>query len=382
MTLRTLRFSDTARDEWNGLVSSLGEATFYHSWDLLNFYTCMPGVVDHSSFILLQDERTPLAVCPLALTDIAEDGGKELSFGGRPLGTPAFAGLRPSARRRLMNEVFSIYAQYAAANGASKIKMFSSPLRLDYGKRRWSGHQNQFELQRYNFLYLVNNTLVVDLGLQADDLEGNLSKYQRRHVKRGLRAGLEVKAVNARTDGAEAIREQMRIFQEVHRAAAGRTTQSDEAWQALSDACVSGNGSLFANYLKDRPISYLYCCEFGTLAKGWSQANHPDYEEEYSPRHLLEWKAILHYKQQGFQFYEIGDRYFGAQLFHVPTEKEVSIAVFKERYGGFLLPNIHWVGYRDHALFEREVSQQLRSLIDALPPCLDGCGVEAESEQS
>ena len=74
------------------------------------------------------------------------------------------------------------------------------------------------------------------------------------------------------------------------------------------------------------------------MAFGWSQVNVDQYEKEYSPRHFLEWQAILHYKKRGFTWYEIGERYYGPQY----TEKEISISVFKERYGGLQLPKIHW----------------------------------------
>jgi hypothetical protein len=365
-----VRFSEVDRNRWNDLVCKVPESTFFHSWDWLNFTECLPHIKDHSSFLALQNEDAPLAICPLALTEGEQSEGPEMSLAGIPLAAPALANVKPSVRRQLMDAVFSAYDSYRASHGAVRIKMASFPLRLDYITRKWAGHQNTFEFQKYNFLYMVINTLVVDLSLPKDELFQNISKYHRRHIKRSKDAGLEVLVINDRTAANEEIHSQMMKFRDVHITAAGRSTQPMEAWESMVGGCLSGNATLFASCLNGNPISYLYCGEFSNSAIGWSQANLPEFEREYSPRHSLEWSAVQYYKRRGFQFYEFGERFFEPQLFHVPSDKEMSISEFKERYGGFMLPKIYWTGYFNNDLLKRELSQNLDRLLQSLPPCL------------
>jgi len=144
-------------------------------------------------------------------------------------------------------------------------------------------------------------------------------------------------------------------FQGVHLEAAGRKTRPQATWDAMKDALIAGMASLFVEYTEsNQPISYLFCGEFRKSAFGWSQANVPEYGKKISPRHLLEWKAIQYYKQNGFSFYEIGEVFYSRQLFSSPTEKEKSISVFKERYGGDLFPKITWEGF-----IREEIKQKL-----------------------
>ena len=81
-------------------------------------------------------------------------------------------------------------------------------------------------------------------------------------------------------------------------------------------------------------LSCLFCGEFEKIAIGWSQVNTEEYQKEFSPRHFLEWETIIYYQKRGFNFYILGERNFGNQIFHNPTEKEQSIGQVKERYGG------------------------------------------------
>ena len=132
----------------------------------------------------------------------------------------------------------------------------------------------------------------------------------------------------------------------------------------MYEGLSAGKASLFIAFVNDTPISYLYCGEFSKMAFGWSQANVKEYEEEYSPRHLLEWTAILFYKENAFSYYEIGERFFGSQFFYIPSDKEISISSFKERYGGRLFPKVKWYGYFDKDLLKTDYNQRFRELLN------------------
>ena len=93
---------------------------------------------------------------------------------------------------------------------------------------------------------------------------------------------------------------------------------------------------LFYLSLDNKNISYLYCSRLLDFAWGWSQVNLKEYEN-ISPRHSLEWNAMKYYKNNKFYFYEIGERFYPQEKFK-PTEKEISISEFKEKYGSDKYP--------------------------------------------
>ena len=59
--------------------------------------------------------------------------------------------------------------------------------------------------------------------------------------------------------------------------------------------------------------------------------------EHISPRHFLEWNAMKYYKYNMLNFYEIGERYYDQNDFK-PTNKEISISEFKEKFGSNKYP--------------------------------------------
>jgi len=207
------------------------------------------------------------------------------------------------------------------------------------------------------------NTVIINLTLPEETLVEHLNKYHRRIIKRTNKKEIEIKVFNSLTN--KGLLEQIiSDFQKAHYLSAGRATRPQETWDAMLYSVNNGYASIFVSYHKDIPISYLFCGEFAKMSFGWSQVNVEEYEEDFSPRHLLEWFAILHYKKNGFKYYEVGERYFGPQLFHIPSEKEMSISIFKERYGGALYPKIIWVKYFEKEYFKKDIFERINTVIE------------------
>lgn len=359
MNFRIERFKDIDRKRWDAWLAGIRTGGYHHCHWWLEYCAGFQNVLDNGSFVLFENAACPLAVCPLFLSEI--DGRRELSVNGSPFGAPAIAaGLRHGERRRVLDAAFTVMTGYAAEKGAERISIVSHPL---------AGVTevlplpcNLFELIRYRLLYRVENTLVIDLLSSEDSLALDMGKYQRRHVSRGRKQGIIVKAFNGGENAASLVRV-FGLFQEAHVASAGRLTRPQATWDTMLKAANEGNASLFAAYLEGEPMSYLFCGEYGRMAFGWSQANIEKYEAEYSPRHLLEWGAILHYKRRGFRFYEVGERYFGPQPFYIPSKKELTISDFKERYGGLMLPKVFWLGYYSPGRMKEELETLHRAFM-------------------
>lgn len=154
--------------------------------------------------------------------------------------------------------------------------------------------------------------------------------------------GLSFKVISPDTAPLSQISQYFADFKLAHFISAGRSTRSDESWEIMKQLLLTSQAKLFLVSLCDKAISYLFCGEYLQSCFGWTQVNIDEYETKYSPRHYLEWNAILYYKEKGFLCYELGDIYMTSQAFKQPTSKELSISTFKERFGGRLVPKLYW----------------------------------------
>jgi Acetyltransferase (GNAT) domain len=341
------------------------DAGYHHSWSWINYISNYPNLKENISFACLADDKSVLAVCPLAISYNQKGDYCEISFGGNPCGAPLIASLKASMKRKMLDEIFRIILSVTDKYDVKKISMVWDPIVKSFCADA-SFHRGSFELLRYQMNYYVENVIVVNLSLPEETLFEHVSKYQRRHVQRSGKKGVAVNVFNI-DNNAHDIEKLFGLFQESHFKSAGSMTRPLETWNAMKDYLLAGVASLFVAFLDNLPLSYLYCGEFSSMAFGWSQVNNEEYEAKYSPRHILEWKAMMFYKSRKFKYYEVGQRYYGHQLFHPTTEKEISISVLKERFGGFMLPKIIWTGYCDDKLFADELNAGVKEFATKLP---------------
>lgn len=360
MDLKIVKYSDVDRQTWDSYVRQIGEACYYHSSAWLNYAVKHDDIREHLSFVLLNHDGSAAAICPLAVSFDRENEFSLLSFSKAPCGLPALASFRHSQRRKVLDMIFDIFRQTAVRFGAKKVLMAYHSLHQDGSQNNSIPQKYSFELIRYQMLPGVINIAVLDLTLSTETLLSNVSKSQRKHIVRGQREGIEIKVFN-RNHHSGQIQKRMKDFQELHLRVSGKATRPQETWDAMQENLTLSGASLFVAFLHEVPVSYLYCGEFAKMAFGWSQVNDPDFEQEYSPRHLLEWQAAMDYKSRGFHFYEVGAVFDAPQLFYIPTEKEKSISVFKERFGGIFLSRILWTGYYDMDLMRKELTEHFEN---------------------
>jgi hypothetical protein len=342
----SLRHGEADRVTWNALAERVGETSYYHSWDWLNYMRQFPGLEAFEAEIETDADGIPVAVFVAGAMRTAADGQPALTFPGGPLGVPALASMPASLRRRTRGRMIERLREFAADHRLRGCVLASHPLTVNYGTEA-SGLRNFFEYGRYGFVPVVHNTVVLDLRVAQEELRAEVSRYHLRHIERQARSGDTVRAFSG-SDDLGALEQWMTRFRAVHRAAAGGSTRREATWQAMLHAAAGDAATLFVNFVADRPASYLFCGEYARMAFGWSQANDPRFEDQRRPlRHLLEWEAILAYRRRGLAFYELGDRPFALELPTAPSAKELSIGAFKERYGGFLLPKVQWLAHAD-----------------------------------
>lgn len=367
MVFKEVLYKNIDKSVWNDWISNIPEASYYHTWSWINFVSQFAHVKENTSFVLLDEKGKIVAACPLAVSFLKQEGANVFTFGGHPCGVPALVDLSPSLHRKVLDKIFNIFAVYAEKYQIKKINLAQHPLNFfSCADINAFSNRNSFELLRYNLLYQVENTIVINLKLSEKELISQISRYHYRHITRSRKTGVSVRVFNKNNNFTEC-KNYFDDFQQAHFTSSGKLTRPQITWDVMYDNIQQGEASLFVAFFENQAVSYLYCGEFSLMAFGWSQVNIEKFEEKLSPRHLLEWEAIMFYKKKGFRYYEIGERYFAPQLLRVPTAKEISISIFKERYGGILLPKINWVGYYDLAYMENICRKQLNNFLLSQP---------------
>jgi len=362
MEFKICYYKDLTNEQWDNFVTQVDIASYYHSWQWLNYCSKFLNIKEHCSFVLLNDNGAPIAICPLAITTNPGKHINEISFSGIPAGIPAINENNPSLRRKILSYIFTFIEDYAKKYEVMNIKMIYHSLNRAFCQKEFASQQYSFELLRYGMHYYVNNSSVINLNLCQEKLSENLSKYHRRHIMRGAKKGIYVKVFNQLYNKEES-RQYFNQYQKIHLLTAGKMTRPQETWDEMYNGLLKGCASLFVAFVKDTPISYLYCGEFSLMAFGWSQVNVAEYEEEYSPRHTIEWEAILYYQNQKFNFYEVGEIFYKPQFFYLASEKEKSISILKERFGGFLVPKVFWIGYFNNEFKKEDLISRLNDYL-------------------
>lgn len=360
--MRNVNFGDVPNSEWDIYVNMIPESTYLHSSWWISYLNAINGSSHSKSFILM-DGNLPIAVCPVATYEVGNLGNKyiEATFKGFPSIYPAILDLPATQRRRTARKIFSLVEERLSACTVKRIEFYRHPMNLDVLK---NGHDNSnvAEALSHGYICHIKNMIIMDLRKKEDELLKGMSQYQRKHIRRSQRQGLDIKEYRGNNVDIDRVFDD---FQSAHFKSAGRLTRPIESWAIMRALLKDGKATLFTANIKDMDISYLYCGEFDKFSFGWSQVNLDEYEKEYAPRHLLEWAAMMSYEKRDFYYYEVGAKLDSPQLNYIPTEKERSISQLKERYGGRLYPCLYFEKFFDKGLFLTIYKKRLEDFVNA-----------------
>ena len=178
----------------------------------------------------------------------------------------------------------------------------------------------------------LSHGLSVDLTLSLDQIRLNFRKSYRPLITKGLSTW--------KVDILESVRTPVfDEFRELHRQVAGRVTRSLETWDLQHGALERGEAFLVT--LRD---------DAGRLVGGgYFHVSRTDglygvgvYDRELFEMplgHVIQFKAIEHMKQKGLRWYYIGARPYPTDL-STPTDKDLSIARFKEGFATTMFPQV------------------------------------------
>ncbi len=356
-------FNEVSSETWDRWLEKFGGATYLHTSAWIKYISEFYNVIENASFCLLANDNSPLAICPLILNKKETEDGKVLVIGSNELGIPVLSKTSPIIRKKILKEVFKIYSDYAEEKKAVSMQMVDNPLTIKFCTRAPFPSDRMLEFEKYHLFQRVSNTIVIDLSNSENTLYEDMSKYHHRHIKRAAKKGFQVKVFNNESSIDE-LTDVFTRYKNEHFKSSGKLTRPQRAWDLMRQMIFDKRAELFINYdIHDNELSYLFCGQYYKMAYGWSQVNVGKYEKESSLRHYLEWEAISYYKKKGYHFYELGGRYYSPSPLFTPTKKQISIGIFKERYGGLLLPKVFWKGYFNREYMVNDLPQDFKKFI-------------------
>ena len=346
--MKHIRFSDVTESEWNNWCSQISYSSLNHSYEYLKYNEVSYAVTNKSFAIYNTGSKDIIALCPIFVEEVSYGPSKykSVSMLNSPVPAPAINYTNDvkedSQRLRL---VLTALDDFVKENEIKRLYFKKSPLAYNL-------IDNYFyytDMIDAGFQPVIFNVFYIDLNQTQEKLFAKLSPSHRKRIKNSIKEGQQVKVIDC-TNSPEEITKWFGKYKDAHISAVGRQTRPDISFSFMERYIHTGYGFLFINTVNDQPTSYLYCDGRNGLARGWSQANVKELEKKYSPRHLLEWEAIIYFHKKKFKKYEIGTKYVNGQFLYTVDEKLLNISEFKRRYGGNSAPEYYYEKIMDSEL--------------------------------
>ena len=170
---------------------------------------------------------------------------------------------------------------------------------------------------------------VLDLSQDEVQLKNNLRKSYRSLINWGLRE-LQPQVF----EGRSLTWEDMNEFRALHVREAGRETRSEASWRRQFEMVEASEAFVVEGRLDGEMVSAGFFCASQTHCYYGSSASRRDLFEQ-PLFHSLMWSAILHAKERGCRWFEVGEQaYPNHPRDPRPSDKARSISEFKHGFGG------------------------------------------------
>jgi len=332
-------FSDFDKIGWNNIICAMEGNVHLFSWSKINYYMNFDGM-DNKSFIYFF-EKKPVSAVILAIKK--ENKKKNHLYRNKNSFCPAplFSAFKnESIRKKFYFKTFELIKNILLSNEITEYIFNKHPILNENNEKdafevNLSSKNLFFNLNIAN-IYEVVNYLIIELFKEETVLWDNLSFYRKKNIKKNSKKNIYTEIYTYLSEKKK-IDEIFELFQNEHLKASGFKTRSDNTWLQMKLNLLANEADLFILKNNKNILSYLFCDRFNKICSGWSQVNVKEYEEEYSPRHTLEWEAIKYYKKINQKYYDIGPRYFNNNIIKY-SNKELSISEFKEKFGSNYFP--------------------------------------------
>jgi hypothetical protein len=350
---------------WTKFLGQNHQASVFYTLNWLRyqrFYSADRLVAD-LSFALIAPDDTVLSICPLYLENYA--GVLRFSYRGEfleSLRTPLIAlDHQPKSGKAIETEVFGYIDRLARDKGVFKCTFLIDPLCAIYEAEHFN------RLTRHGYIDASISTQIIDLRLPREQLWMDLRKSYKPLINKA-EGTYEVIIMDHR-NADFSLHEG---YRQLHLKAAGRVTRPISTFNTQFEMLQADQAVLIGIKFNGRFVSISYFQHFHRSAYYASETDDPDVQVPVTYGPLTQWRAMLYYKERGFNYIELDNQQFGPQLFDDPSDKELSISMFKRGFGGRTLPLFRGVKYYNRELLRKEVNENSERLIQRL------CHVESE----
>lgn len=365
MNLRIVKLTEDKYQDWDSFCFKSDDAWFWHTLGWLNYtWYYRPELKTKDFSFLVYKNNTVVAIVPLTL-EVYKKGYEtvsEFSFGGSAIPGPALANNLEKIekdrleRDRVYDLIFNEIDRLARENNVKRVSIRQAPLSKSFLNK---GIPFNY-LMRFGYTDNSLNTRLIDLHKNQEGLWNDLRRNHRRNIKKGDKFKVTFYTKENITE------ELFMNYKELHRMAAGRQTRPDATFELMYQWLEQGSAFLTAVKFENKFIGFEYYSIYKNNVYGFSAANDPDYERDFSIRHLLEWETICWMKKKGFDFYEIGLQQFGILPYDFPDKKQLDISHFKKGFGGFIVPLFIGEKYYDKTFFLKTYQDRVKKFADSL----------------
>lgn len=329
------KFSFDEEDKWNRFCMENDLAWFWHtSFRLrhaLNGSTS--GKSENHSFYLEQSKEI-IAIIPLTINICNPKGANktkqiiEMNYGGMAVPCPVVKqSLSQVRKEKILNFIFKEIDKIASANGVQRLIM-RIPLTLSYCKKY---PYHNFLIQ-YGFQDISLNTSVVDLEQSEKDIRNNMSENHRRSILKGEEA-LKFELFDQKNIAEDVLK----LFKKFYIKVSQKQDYPEERFRLLFFYLKQGMAVIGQALYQGKVVGYVVTVFYKNDAYYLMGANENNFA--HCPiAHAIHWEVIKYLKQRGISHYELGIQQFGPLLYNLPSAKEVSISLFKRKFGGVILP--------------------------------------------
>lgn len=309
------------------------------------------------SFVVLGPEDVPVAICPLYLENYA--GIIRFAYRGEfleSLRTPLIAQkYQDKQRKDIETELYENIEHLSAEYNVQKCNFLIDPLCAIYEDEHFNN------LTRFGYIDASISTQIIDLNKSKEELWMELRKSYKGLINKAYKT-FEIVIMDSRNPNFE-IHEQYRLL---HLKAAGRVTRPLGTFNMQFEMLKNDEAMLLCIKYKEHYVSFSYFCHFNKTAYYASEADDPEIEVPVTYGPLSQWKAMEYYKTRGLDYIELDNQQFGPQLFDHPSEKDLSISMFKRGFGGKTVPLFRGIKYFDNQLLRKELTEYAQTLIKKL----------------
>ena len=337
MELKVIQKSQFENKLWDQFVFE-NAGNYQHLSTMIDYLSAFSGFVDVSFSVFEKNELVAIVV-------LLYDTKNNTDFFSTPNGDlPIILIKRETSagrRRKIFRECLSIIESLADGLGKKHILFSTHPFVFHNSLQGSFSFENSCEVLAFHPDNYVLNSITISLASSETELLDNCTPDHRKNIRQGLRSGIKIVSYSASRCNVEILNMAFNTYQEMHLTKAKGHIRAPLTYEIMQKMLLENQASVHISFFENRPVSSLFVGEFANYSFGWSQVNDETFNDINDVRHSLEFSAIVDLKSRNFSFYEVGRRFYGQTGFFQPTEKQIKMTAFKERFGGILLPRIY-----------------------------------------